>query len=77
MFHKFSQSSALIEVTGNGSEEGGVLLPITEACTGGKVAYLTKREKRQNKREIIKTYMSQNLVNVLPKRENKVKESQF
>lgn len=53
MLHEFSQSSALIEVTGNRSEEGGVLFSVTKACTGGKVAYLIKRKKRQNQVKVL------------------------
>lgn len=75
MLDEFSQSSALIEVAGNRSEEGGVLLSVTEACTGGKVAYLMKRKKETKQDRTC--YMIQNLLNVSVKIEPKTKESEI
>lgn len=41
---KLRDGSGLVDVTGHGPEEGGVLAPVTQAGTAGRVAHLKDRQ---------------------------------
>lgn len=44
VLNQLGEGSALVEVAGDGSKEGRVLLPVTQTLTGGRMAYLRVEE---------------------------------